>query len=73
MAAHIKHRKLLGQAIRQYRKQVNLTQEQLGEKAGLNPKYIGEVERAEKNISFDALMRIVGVLKISISHLVSGI
>ena len=73
MAAHIKHRKLLGQAIRQYRKQVNLTQEQLGEKAGLNPKYVGEVERAEKNISFDALMRIVGVLKISISHLVSGI
>ena len=73
MAAHIKHRKLLGQAIRQYRKQVNLTQEQLGEKAGLNPKYVGEVERAEKNISFDALMRIVGVLKISISNLVSGI
>ena len=73
MAAHIKHRKLLGQAIRQYRKQVNLTQEQLGEKAGLNPKYVGEVERAEKNISFDALMRIVAVLKISISNLVSGI
>jgi transcriptional regulator with XRE-family HTH domain len=54
----LRHRKLLAEAIRHYRKAAKLTQEALAERAELNPKYIGEVERGLKNISVDALMRI---------------
>jgi transcriptional regulator with XRE-family HTH domain len=54
----LRHRKLLADAIRQYRKKASLTQEKLAERADLNPKYIGEVERGRKNISVDALIRI---------------
>lgn len=35
----------------------------MAELAELNPKYIGEVERAEKNISVDALIRIANAVK----------
>ena len=50
-----------------------MTQEQLGEKASLNPKYIGEVERSEKTISVDALRRIAVALGVQLTDLVSGV
>lgn len=67
------HRKLLGNAIRHYRKKAKMTQEKLGEAASLNPKYIGEVERAEKTISVDALVRISQALGVSVSDITDGI
>lgn len=70
MATHPANRKSLGQAIRDYRKKAKLTQEQLGERADLNPKYIGEVERSEKTISVDALSRVAKALKIRVRDLV---
>lgn len=69
MAARLAHRKALAQAIRHYRKRAKLTQEQLGELADLNPKYIGEVERMEKTISVDALARIAAALKVRLRDL----
>ncbi|MGZ4973093.1 MAG: helix-turn-helix domain-containing protein [Limisphaerales bacterium] len=60
---------MLGQAIRTHRKKANLTQEKLGELAELNPKYIGEVERMEKTISVDALVRIAKALKVRVRDL----
>ena len=47
-----------------------MTQEQLGELADLNPKYIGEVERMEKTISIDSLARIAKALKVRLPDLV---
>ena len=47
-----------------------MTQEQLGEAANLNPKYIGEVERMRKTISLDALARIAAALKVRLRDLV---
>ena len=73
MAAHPANRKSLGQAVRNYRKKAKLTQEQLGERADLNPKYIGEVERAEKTISVDALSRIAKALKVRVRDLVRDV
>jgi transcriptional regulator with XRE-family HTH domain len=64
------HRKALGHAIRNFRKKANMTQERLGELADLNPKYIGEVERTEKTISVDALVRIANALKVHVCDLV---
>jgi transcriptional regulator with XRE-family HTH domain len=57
---------MLAEAIRAYRKRADLTQEKLAERAELNPKYIGEVERGMKNISVDALMRIAEATKVPI-------
>lgn len=64
----LRHRKLLGEAIRRYRKQAKFTQEKLAEKADLNPKYLGEIERGEKIISIEALLRIASAVKIPIRH-----
>ena len=38
----------IGQRIRNYRSQQQLSQEELAEKCGLHPTYIGQVERGEK-------------------------
>ena len=53
-----RHRQILGQRIRSYRKLRGLTQERLAEKAQLAPTYISDVERGRENISVDALARI---------------
>ncbi len=70
MAERSTHRKALGQAIRECRKKLNITQERLGELSELNPKYIGEVERMEKTISIDALVRIAKALNVRVRDLV---
>jgi len=70
VAASLAHRKPLAEAIRRYRKKAALTQEKLGELADLNPKYIGEVERMEKTISVDALVRVSKALKVRLKDLV---
>jgi transcriptional regulator with XRE-family HTH domain len=70
VAESLSHRKALAQAIRHYRKQAKMTQEQLAEAADLNPKYIGEVERRRQNISIDALVRIAKALKVRFQDLV---
>ena len=59
----------LGDKIRNLRRIKGLTQEELGEKAGLSYKYIGEIERGQVNVSFDSLIRIVNALSVMINDL----
>jgi len=59
----LRHRKAIGDAIRFRRKKTALTQETLAERVDLNPKYLGEIERGEKIISIEALLRIAKALK----------
>jgi len=59
----LKHRRIIGEAIRRLRTNTHLTQEKLGELAELNPKYIGEVERGEKIISIEALLRVAKAVR----------
>ncbi|MEI7775178.1 MAG: helix-turn-helix transcriptional regulator [Verrucomicrobiota bacterium] len=73
MRVGTKQRKIVGDALREERKAAGLTQEKLAEKAELHPNYIGEVERAEKTISVDALMRIALALKVSITRFFPGL
>jgi len=68
-----KHRKIVGDAIREIRKAAALSQEKLAERADLHPNYIGEVERGEKTISVDALFRIAGALNVSITKFFPGL
>lgn len=69
-----KDKKLLervGKNIREKRKDKGLTQEELAEKADINPKFLGKVERAETNVSLLTLAKICDALGISICELVA--
>jgi transcriptional regulator with XRE-family HTH domain len=67
------HRQVIGDAIRRYRKEASLTQETLAEKVHLNPKYIGEIERGEKIISIEALIRIANAVKVPVGDFFLGL
>jgi transcriptional regulator with XRE-family HTH domain len=69
----LRHRRIIGEAIRHFRKEADLTQEKLAEKVDLNWKYIGEIERGEKIISIEALMRIAKVVRVPLSNFFKGI
>lgn len=64
-------RKELGARIRELRKTAGLTQEELGEKADQNYKFIGELERGQVNVSLDSLVRITEALGVKIGNLFS--
>jgi transcriptional regulator with XRE-family HTH domain len=65
-----KRLKVLGESIRRHRKQANLSQERLAEKAELHPVYLGKIERGEKWISLHALLRIADALRVQVAELV---
>jgi len=53
----------LGNAIRASRKDRGWSQEKLAERADMLPNYIGKVERGEKNVTFDSILRICAALE----------
>lgn len=59
----------LGTAIRRRRQATGLSQEALAEKAHLHRTYISMVERAERNVSVDALDGIATALAVRASQL----
>jgi len=69
-AATPKHRRVLGEAIRTYRKRARLSQEKLAERAQLHPVYVSAVERGAKTISMDALVRVAAAMKVRLRDLV---
>lgn len=60
---------ITGYALRRYRLQQGWSQEELGDKAGLHPSYIGQIERNVKKISLVTLQKLALALKINISDL----
>jgi DNA-binding XRE family transcriptional regulator len=58
-----------GGSIRQRRKALKVSQEAFAELCGLHRTYIGQVERGEKNISFNNILLIVHALKVKPSQL----
>jgi transcriptional regulator with XRE-family HTH domain len=69
----LRHRKVIGDAIRLRRKNTGYTQERLAEMVDLNPKYLGEIERGEKIISIEALLRIAKAVKTPIREFFRGV
>jgi len=61
--------KQFGDNVKKYRLKINLSQEQLALKAGLDRTYIGGVERGERNISLNNIKKISIALEIKISKL----
>lgn len=58
----------LGRNLRKYRKECNLTQEQLAEKVGIHPTYVGKLESGKNNPSVKMLFKISRALKIKLSN-----
>jgi len=63
----------LGKTIRVLRLQKKLSQEELAHIAELDRSYVGQVERAERNISFKNLCKIADALDVSVSKMTEGI
>jgi transcriptional regulator with XRE-family HTH domain len=55
---------LLGRRIKALRLRQELTQEALGERAELNYKYLGAIERGERNLSLKQLLKIAQALRV---------
>ena len=60
----------MGEAIRSHRKNANMSQEKLAEKADLHHNYVGELERGEKAASIDTLLKVSKALGVRVRDLV---
>ncbi|MFC5405100.1 helix-turn-helix domain-containing protein [Cohnella soli] len=60
---------LVGERIRNFRKEKGLSQEELAHLASLHPTYIGQIERAEKNVTLESLDKLTRALGISLETL----
>ena len=73
VSKRLQHRRILGETMRGYRKQIGLTQEKLAEKADLHHNFIGEVERGNMEISLTSLLKISKALGVCVCDLVNGL
>lgn len=64
----VTHKKL-GQRIKELRKELNMTQEDLAFKVDVDRSYMGFIERGEKNPTLSRLVEIAKTLKVSLSEL----
>ncbi|MBD3300235.1 MAG: helix-turn-helix domain-containing protein, partial [Candidatus Moranbacteria bacterium] len=62
-------KKQLGQRIAEIRRKNNLTQRQLSKDSGLHSSYISSLEKGERNITFDNIIRIADALHIGLEEL----
>lgn len=63
----------IGQRLRSYRVQQKLSQEELAERCGLHPTYIGQVERGEKNATIESVSKIAAGLSVPLGTLFENI
>ena len=66
-------RQALGRRVRAARSAKGWTQRDLAEAAGMHPAYVGSVERGERNIGFDNLVRLAEALDQSLAVLLRGV
>ncbi len=64
--------KLFGENVRKYRRLLNISQEELANRADLHRTYIGMIERAEKNITLVNMQKIANALEVNIQDLIKA-
>lgn len=63
----------VGQRIRNLRLQLNMSQEELAERCGLHPTYIGQLERGEKNATLESIDKVARGLSVSLGRLLENV
>lgn len=63
----------VGMTVRRFREVLQISQEELADRCGLHRTYIGSVERGERNISLDNIVRLAKSLDVSASQLLEGL
>ena len=66
-------RKRFGDSLRERRVALGLSQEELAERADLHRTYVGSVERGERNVSLENIVRLADALKLKVSDLLKGV
>lgn len=64
-------RAVLADNLRQFRKGLGISQEELAARCGLHRTYVGSVERGERNVSLSTLEVIAQVVGVSIPELLT--
>ncbi|HVM41469.1 MAG TPA: helix-turn-helix transcriptional regulator [Acidimicrobiia bacterium] len=67
------HLEPFGDRVRQRRQELGLSQEALGQRAGLHPTYIGGIERGERNLSLHNILKVARALEIDAGELMRGL
>jgi transcriptional regulator with XRE-family HTH domain len=65
--------KIVGERIRMYRTRKKLSQDMLGEMANTHGKYIGQLERGEKNATLESIGKIARALNLPLEILLENI
>lgn len=63
--------KRLGIRIREERKRLNLTQAQLAEAIDISDTYMGAIERGERSLTLDTLVRLVNRLGVTVDYMLA--
>lgn len=63
----------VGSNLRNFREGMGISQEELADRCGLHRTYVGSVERGERNISLDNIVRLANALNISPGQLLEGL
>ena len=61
----------LGKRIREERTKLNLTQAQLAENVDISDTYMGAIERGERGVTLDTLVRLANRLGVTVDYLLS--
>jgi transcriptional regulator with XRE-family HTH domain len=65
-------RERFAERLRAARKAAGLTQEAVGDRAGLHPTYVGSVERGERNVSIDNMEKLARAVGVDLDELLAG-
>ncbi|MFB9992074.1 helix-turn-helix domain-containing protein [Deinococcus oregonensis] len=58
--------------VRRQRRLLRLSQEELGDRAGIHRTYIGEIEREGANVTVDHMQKLADALEVDVSRLLSA-
>ncbi len=62
---------ILASNLRNLRRKLGLSQEELAEQSGLHRTYVGSVERSERNVSLSSLETLASALGVSVQQLLT--